>query len=52
MSCRAASLERTILNAQMPGSWIDDPSGEEQEDGTPKKIFKRRHIARVQAAPH
>jgi hypothetical protein len=32
-------LERTILNAQMPGSWVDDPNGQLQPDGT-RKTFK------------
>jgi hypothetical protein len=32
-------LERTILNAQMPGSWVDDPNGTLQADGT-RKTFK------------
>jgi hypothetical protein len=33
-------LERTFLNAQMPGTWVDDPDGQEQPDGT-RKSFKK-----------
>ncbi len=32
-------LERTVLNAQMPGKWADDPDGQLQPDGT-RKTFK------------
>jgi hypothetical protein len=32
-------LERTVLNAQMPGTWLDDPNGQLQPDGS-RKTFK------------
>lgn len=32
-------LERTLLNAQMPGQWVDDPNGQMQPDGS-RKTFR------------